>query len=102
MITKEQIPLLFPLTFQVPTGQAAFRVSFPQRYAGVAVNIRIENLDPSAIALYKTGESQPPNRIYPEQYVVISDTELDWIEFSTLSSSTGGLSVQCQLLGVIQ
>jgi len=100
MITKEQIPLLFPLTFQVPAGEAAYRVSFPQKYNGVAVNIRIENLDPTAIALYKTGETQPINRVYPEQYVVISDTQIDWIEFSTLSSGTGGLSVQCQLLRV--
>jgi|SaaInlStandDraft_6_1057023.scaffolds.fasta_scaffold110827_3 hypothetical protein len=94
---KSDLPILPPVRVEVLAG-ATDIISFPNRFFGSAVSIKIQNNDSGNACTYRTGgETQPLVTLGASQFDTVDDTIINLLEVTAGAGGTVTVSAQVVL-----
>jgi|TARA_R110000824_G_scaffold60376_1_gene161455 hypothetical protein len=98
--TVSNLPLLVPVRVILPAATANQIISFPDRFLGRAVSIKITNNDAANAATYAYNQNAQFSNLAPSSFDTLDGTIINFLTVNTGAAGTVLVEAQCAPLVV--
>ena len=98
--TVSNLPLLFPITIQIPAAGAQQTISFPDQFQARAVAVKLSNNDGANNATYTWNLNPQINILRSSSFDTIDGTSIEYLTITP--GAAGNVIVQAQCLKITQ